>query len=656
MRSAALTVGDVMRIRLNTDKIFDLRYSGALYDVTVPAGPAATRWNLYIAERTLADLDLDTRPTRLLIQTTPGTSIAQKYALAERLNDALAKRGVIVRGVNVNERNEHWAAATAGGIILILVLVGAVTLIMSGFLIINVVNGLLLSQKKIIGIMKIVGGDRWQIFGVYLAMMASLGGLALLIAMPLSGLLGRTIATFISGVINFDVTQSGFTAPIAALEVVVALLVPLVFSAGPIWAALRITPAEAISEVTPRQTTSLLERILAKLENMPRILMLAFRSLFRNNVRLVVTMLTLIVAGGIFISILNLRDGIPVTLKRNLAINNADITLAFAAPISRIGIVNRALQVAGVTHAEGWLTTQATVVRAVGDGSTLILSGGAEDSRTVLPPLVSGRWLSAYSAQTRDELVLSIGVLDSEPNLKLGDVLTLKRAGETHTFRIVGFVSRSGGPAASTFPAYGHYETIERVGGLANMATSVRVLTADTSKANTDQLAEVLRKSYEAANVTVVNVTTKAQTLGNVLTALNVIITLMIVVATLIGIVGGLGLAGTMSLNVMERTREVGVMRAVGAESPDLRLMFVIEGLLIGLLSALIAFVVSVPLSMLIGTALGTALRLGAISLQFSPVGYVLWPLIVSVVSILASISPAQRASRISIREALAYA
>jgi putative ABC transport system permease protein len=124
----------------------------------------------------------------------------------------------------------------------------------------------------------------------------------------------------------------------------------------------------------------------------------------------------------------------------------------------------------------------------------------------------------------------------------------------------------------------------------------------------------------------------------------------------LIGMVGGLGLAGTMSLNVMERTREVGVMRAVGAESPDLRLMFVVEGLFIGLLSALVAFVLSVPLTVLIGTALGGALRLGAISLQLSWVGYALWPLIVSVVSVVASISPARRASQISIREALAYA
>jgi putative ABC transport system permease protein len=127
-------------------------------------------------------------------------------------------------------------------------------------------------------------------------------------------------------------------------------------------------------------------------------------------------------------------------------------------------------------------------------------------------------------------------------------------------------------------------------------------------------------------------------------------------VAALIALVGGLGLAGTMSLSVMERTREIGVMRAVGAETPDLRTMFIVEGLFIGLLSALISFVLSIPLTDLIGRALGSAVRLGAIEVLVNQTGYGLWLLIVSVVSVVASIAPARRAGKISIREALAYA
>ena len=257
-RNAVLQTGEQVSIRLQTDKTYVLRYTGSLYDVTAPSvGPSATRWNLYVDERTLSDLDVAARPTRLMIQMAPGSDSAQKYALAEQLSDALGKRGLTVRAITVNDRGEHWAAATAGGIIFILVLVGAVALLMSGFLIVNVVNGLLLSQKKIIAIMKIVGGDRWQIAGVYLVMMTCLGMLALVVALPTSIVLGNIVAGFIAGIINFDLVVSGFTPTIALLEVSVALLVPIAFAYGPIHSALRVTAAEAISDVAPRQKASL---------------------------------------------------------------------------------------------------------------------------------------------------------------------------------------------------------------------------------------------------------------------------------------------------------------------------------------------------------------------------------------------------------------
>jgi putative ABC transport system permease protein len=645
-----LREGDVLRITLTSDKVYNLTYAGVIYDVNAQAGPAATRSNIYVTERTLADLGIDARPTRLTIKTTPGTTVADKYLLAETLSDELGRRGVIVRGTNVNERGEHWAATTIDGILVLLVLVGAVAMVMSGFLIVNVINGLLLSQKKIIGIMKIVGGERVQVFGVYIVIMLSLGVLALLIAIPLSSVLGAAIAGFMGGFLNFDTRISGLTPTIIVLEIMAALLVPLLFSASPIWNALKITAAAAISEVTPRQKASVIERALAKLENLPRIVVLAVRSLFRNNLRLVATLITLVVAGTLFTSIMNLRQAIPATLTRNTGFNKADVTITFATSIQRTSAVARAMQVPGVTFAEGWTSTQATVVRESGDGSTVALNGGDAASRFVEPPIVEGgRWLAPYSAESRDEIVISQGLVDSEPSLKVGGTLTLKRGTTTRTFRIVGLMR---GPGSQ---AFGHYDIVSRFGGGVGMVNSVRVATADPNPAFTAGVAQQLRASFENANISVVNSQNRAELLNTVINAFSVIVTLMIAVAALIAVVGGLGLAGTMSLSVMERTREVGVMRAVGAESPDLRLMFVLEGLSIGLLSALVAFVLSIPGSTLIGQLLGTAMRQGTFDTQYSLPGYALWLVIVCVVSVVASLSPANKATKISIREALAY-
>jgi putative ABC transport system permease protein len=653
--AAAMTPGEAATIRLATDATFSLRYVGSLYDVSVPAGPAASRWAVYVAARTLADLGVDARPTRLAIRVAPGMSVQEKYALADRLIDSLTRHGMRIRGFDVNERGEHWAASTASGVIFILVLVGAAALLLSGFLIVNVVNGLLLSQRRIIAVMKIVGGDRWQIMGVYMAMMAILGVLAAMIALPTSAALGRTLAGFIAGVINFDIVIAGFTWQIAAAEIGVALFVPMAFAAWPIWSALRVPAAEAISDVMQRSQAGTIERMLARLDSLPRILVLAFRSLFRNRVRMLMTMATLIAAGGIFIAVLNLRVAMPRTIVNVMGVNSADVTLSLRSSIPAVAAENRARQVAGVEYAEGWITAQATIVRADGDGSTLQINGGASDSPLVAPIMQSGRWLSKYGEHTRNEIVLAESVLDEEPNLALGDTVTLRSGNDEYLFRIVGFVRRIGGGMAPPL-AYTHFDTASRLVGTGGRVTSVRVRAADTSASYTENLLFELRRSYEDAGIAVANAQSRTTLISNVQSSFEVIITVMLVVAVLISVVGGLGLAGTMSLSVMERTREIGVMRAIGAETGDLHTMFIIEGLFIGLLSALASFVLSVPLTDIIGSALGAAVRIGEIERAFSANGYVAWPAIVCVVSIVASSSPARRAGQISIREALAYA
>jgi ABC-type lipoprotein release transport system permease subunit len=105
---------------------------------------------------------------------------------------------------------------------------------------------------------------------------------------------------------------------------------------------------------------------------------------------------------------------------------------------------------------------------------------------------------------------------------------------------------------------------------------------------------------------------------------------------------------------VIERRREIGVMRAVGASSGDVAFIFAGEGLLLGLLS----WIVAVPLG-LFGAqffveALGRAIAFPFFyRLSFS--GAVTWVVIIVALSLLASWLPARRATQISVRESLAY-
>jgi len=125
--------------------------------------------------------------------------------------------------------------------------------------------------------------------------------------------------------------------------------------------------------------------------------------------------------------------------------------------------------------------------------------------------------------------------------------------------------------------------------------------------------------------------------------------------ALMTALVGSIGLTGTMGMNVMERTREIGVMRAIGAHNGIVLKLVIIEGLVIGLISyglgAVLAFPVGALLSNVISVAIFGISAEPAVTAQ----GFIIWLLVVMGLSVLSSLLPARNASRLTIREVLAY-
>ncbi|UCC52808.1 MAG: FtsX-like permease family protein, partial [Anaerolineaceae bacterium] len=134
-----------------------------------------------------------------------------------------------------------------------------------------------------------------------------------------------------------------------------------------------------------------------------------------------------------------------------------------------------------------------------------------------------------------------------------------------------------------------------------------------------------------------------------------IILNLLAVMAIVIALVGGVGLSGILSLSVLERRREIGVMRAIGASSWQVIRLFVGEGVLLGLISWLIALPLSIPIAYAFTTkGLSFALNQQLVY-QFTPAGAGLWLVIITMLAIFASALPARGAARISVRESLAY-
>jgi putative ABC transport system permease protein len=138
-------------------------------------------------------------------------------------------------------------------------------------------------------------------------------------------------------------------------------------------------------------------------------------------------------------------------------------------------------------------------------------------------------------------------------------------------------------------------------------------------------------------------------------TIFDVIIIFLLAMAVLLGLVGGLGLMGTMSINVLERTREIGVMRAIGASNFAILRIVLVEGMTIGIISWIIGGVIAVPASQIITNVVGVALLQAAPSYIFATGGAFMWLAIVVGLALLASYLPARHASSLTVREVLSY-
>ena len=95
---------------------------------------------------------------------------------------------------------------------------------------------------------------------------------------------------------------------------------------------------------------------------------------------------------------------------------------------------------------------------------------------------------------------------------------------------------------------------------------------------------------------------------------------MLLTMSALIAFVGAIGLAGTLSINVLERRREIGVMRAIGASSFQIARLFVGEGLILGLMAWVIAIPLSVPVGQLFSLVIGQVINFGVVY-QFSWTG-----------------------------------
>ncbi len=228
--------------------------------------------------------------------------------VAQAVADAVEDAGVSVAAVAVYLPGRHFSWQIDQGIFFLTGALGYMMVFLSIFLIINTITALMAQQTRQIGIMKSVGGGTGQIFGMYIVLILIIGLAALLIAIPLAGLVARIIGTGMAEELGFFTVPFKISPQALVQQMFVALVVPLLAALLPIYGSVRITVREALISYGIGTGAKLRNQNISRAALLiPRPVRLSLRNAFRRKIRLTLTLLTLIIGGSIFIGVSNIQ-------------------------------------------------------------------------------------------------------------------------------------------------------------------------------------------------------------------------------------------------------------------------------------------------------------------------------------------------------------
>ncbi len=655
-----MAIGDAITIELDDGPAKTLEVVGILHDPQVLGPDVSDTAVGLVTLETLAWLGFDEVYTELHIRVTDGMaqgSFGASKAAINTVVDAVEEhlersgRTALSRRV-ITDSN---AGPYIDTIVLILTMFGILILLLSGFLVINAISALITQQVQQIGIMKLIGARRLQIMAMYIVMVSAYGLIAVAIGIPLAMLTARGL---MRGIVEplLNVMTDSYAVPPAliAAQVAVGLLLPLLAGLAPVLKGTSITTQQALNDVGMQAGVNrqgLVERLLVQLQGLravQRPLVLAVRNTLRHKGRLVQTLIVLIVGTALFISVLSVRTSVNATLDDFMRFHRYDVSVELERPYRTQRLEQAALEVPGVIDVEAWSSARALRQRPDDTESEAIhLVAVPPDTAFMVPEVSAGSWLPMDGGRA---VVVNSDIVEDEPDIRVGQEIVLDIGGHEANWRVVGIVpTESRGPAI--FVALDDYARVTRTPDQANR---VQVIVRGGSAAQ-EEMANLLRDHFEARGFEVDG----TQTAGAINTAnellFNLVVAFLILMALLLAAVGGLGLTTTMSINILERVREIGVLRAVGASNLAVSRIVLAEGLVIGVLSWAVGTLLSLPVSVWMSDQVGLALLDVPLTFQYSVVAAVLWFFALLAVAAAASLGPARNAVRLTIREVLAY-
>jgi putative ABC transport system permease protein len=542
-------------------------------------------------------------------------------------------------------------------IIALLYIITILAFLSSLFLISATMNTLIAEQAGEIAILKTLGGRRRQIGGIALRTATMLGAAGAVVGT----ILGIVIAYLLTRYFALKLIDVSFGFAISAPVVVASLVLGPALAAAASLPALRRALRRPVAETLAGTATSgfgsgRLDRLVARSgllarTEVPSSVRMGMRNVLRQKRRSAAAIAQVAVAAGLAISFLALGQSVTAAISQTVGKLHFSFSAGEAPGKGARPFTSQALGVATATP--GVTGAQLIETSSVQYNGQTYQAWGLGVHPLYSYRLRAGRWFTAADtaggARTAPPVVLGPAVARTT-GARVGQILTLTMAAGPTWVRVIGIDT---GEINAGQIVYFPSQVLERLDGTPGAGNSIWFTTASSDHAVIDRATTAAANRLDAAGYPVS--TTEIYVAQAQLTAADTsiltivqILGLVVVAITLIGLVSALG------MGVIERTREVGILRCIGARARQIRRVFSAEAVLL----AAVGWAFGVLIGWLIYQGLlALVARYVDLSLpqEFLPVIPLITLAGVLVLTLLVIRGPLRRATRIQPGTALRY-
>jgi ABC-type antimicrobial peptide transport system permease subunit len=634
MQNFSMSLTERVKAGAAGDKLQDIGLGGVIADYSQIPAAFSGQGYAYANQKTLKKLGIEPSQNVIYIKLTGTREIKD---ISMEIESELKKDEIYVSRTVSDKQTDDVRKAVVETVMILLLALGGISSILGIVLVSHLFNRMFSQQTVELSVYKALGATKLYFLKQLSLTVFMLGTISWLTSLLISWYVSSVFSAELIERLNFAAVPYSFSLEIGLLLGLIAYVIPMISIIVPFWKVLRIPAARGMQRISGTSAM----KTKKKGSRYFSIGTLSFRQVKTKKWQWATNVMTLSFGGAVIIACIALYSSLLGTIAQIQQFWDYELEWTVENTMSQPELKRITQQANEIKTAEGWMIRNTEVKHdqeeAVHNARLVALN---ENTELIKPDFQSGDWF-----HKENEVVVNQDIAEQAgKTLKPGDQIWLKAAGEEKQWTISGIIhGQLEGPAVyMDFEDYGKWTSSDHVNRLA-VETNQEIRTAVNEIEGLFEKNGIAVQAFEESED---RKERPKQIIGMVVFAL-------FSTGALFVVIGAVNVMTTMSVNVLERKKEIGIIRSIGGSKWKVYGLFLREGILISVISWAFAVALSYPLYLFLSKAIGQTLLNGSLQHVFPMFGIWSWLGASIVTGMISGYFPSRKAVNQPLRELL---